>query len=603
MCGITAYAGTSPALPFLMQGLKKLEYRGYDSAGVTLAGTDGLVTIKAKGRLAILEEKLAENVWNQTTGIGHTRWATHGIPSNLNSHPHMNEEGTIAIVHNGIIENYAPIREFLQEQGCHFQSDTDSEVIVHMLDYYYEGDMLGALVKTVRYLQGSFALCVVCADEPDTVYTVRKESPMVLGMCEGASFCASDIPAILEYTKEIVPMEDGQIARLRPDGIQLYDFEGNETELVWQQITYDVQAAQKGGYDTYMQKEMHEQPYVISETLRGRILSDRILFPELDDANLENVDRIYLIACGTAYHAGCYGAYLLRQWLPRVFSACIPASEYRYGNYPANERTLCIFISQSGETADTLAALKDARTKGALCVAVANVLGSSLCRQADLSLYTCAGPEIAVASTKAYTTQLVLLAALMLYLADRMQGLVHDRERFVQDLAHMPACCEKMLELEDEMAACAASLKDKQDAYFIGRQLDHVSVLEGALKLKEVSYIHADAYYAGELKHGPIALIDEGTFVLALATQPDVASKTISNIQETAARGARVTLITGAGMDVKGFERVIQICDMHPYLAPVPVTILLQELAYHAAVVKGCDVDKPRNLAKSVTVE
>lgn len=603
MCGITAYAGTSPALPFLMQGLKKLEYRGYDSAGVTLAGTDGLVTIKAKGRLAILEEKLAENVWNQTTGIGHTRWATHGIPSNLNSHPHMNEEGTIAIVHNGIIENYAPIREFLQEQGCHFQSDTDSEVIVHMLDYYYEGDMLGALVKTVRYLQGSFALCVVCADEPDTVYTVRKESPMVLGMCEGASFCASDIPAILEYTKEIVPMEDGQIARLRPDGIQLYDFEGNETELVWQQITYDVQAAQKGGYDTYMQKEMHEQPYVISETLRGRILSDRILFPELDDANLENVDRIYLIACGTAYHAGCYGAYLLRQWLPRVFSACIPASEYRYGNYPANERTLCIFISQSGETADTLAALKDARTKGALCVAVANVLGSSLCRQADLSLYTCAGPEIAVASTKAYTTQLVLLAALMLYLADRMQGLVHDRERFVQDLAHMPACCEKMLELEDEMAACAASLKDKQDAYFIGRQLDHVSVLEGALKLKEVSYIHADAYYAGELKHGPIALIDEGTFVLALATQPDVASKTISNIQETAARGARVTLITGAGMDVKGFERVIQICDMHPYLAPVPVTILLQELAYHAAVVKGCDMDKPRNLAKSVTVE
>lgn len=603
MCGITAYAGTSPALPFLMQGLKKLEYRGYDSAGVTLAGTDGLVTIKAKGRLAILEEKLAENVWNQTTGIGHTRWATHGIPSNLNSHPHMNEEGTIAIVHNGIIENYAPIREFLQEQGCHFQSDTDSEVIVHMLDYYYEGDMLGALVKTVRYLQGSFALCVVCADEPDTVYTVRKESPMVLGMCEGASFCASDIPAILEYTKEIVPMEDGQIARLRPDGIQLYDFEGNETELVWQQITYDVQAAQKGGYDTYMQKEMHEQPYVISETLRGRILSDRILFPELDDANLENVDRIYLIACGTAYHAGCYGAYLLRQWLPRVFSACIPASEYRYGNYPANERTLCIFISQSGETADTLAALKDARTKGALCVAVANVLGSSLCRQADLSLYTCAGPEIAVASTKAYTTQLVLLAALMLYLADRMQGLVNDRERFVQDLAHMPACCEKMLELEDEMAACAASLKDKQDAYFIGRQLDHVSVLEGALKLKEVSYIHADAYYAGELKHGPIALIDEGTFVLALATQPDVASKTISNIQETAARGARVTLITGAGMDVKGFERVIQICDVHPYLAPVPVTILLQELAYHAAVVKGCDVDKPRNLAKSVTVE
>ena len=603
MCGITAYAGTSPALPFLMQGLEKLEYRGYDSAGVTLAGNHELITIKAKGRLAELEARLSENIWPQTTGIGHTRWATHGIPSNLNSHPHMNESGTIAIVHNGIIENYQPIRGFLTDQGCRFQSDTDSEVIVHMLDYYYQGDMLEALKKTVRYLQGSFALCVVCADESDTVYTVRKESPMVLGMCEGASFCASDIPALLACTREIIPMEDNQIAVLRPDGIALYDFEGRRQTPQWQTITYDVQAAQKGGYDTYMQKEMHEQPYVISETLRGRLDDTQIRFPELDETDLSDIHRIYLIACGTAYHAGCYAQYLLRQWLPHIPSSCIPASEFRYGSYPADSHTLCLFISQSGETADTLAALKDARAKGALCVAIANVLGSSLCRQADLSLYTCAGPEIAVASTKAYTTQLVLLAALMLYLADRMGGKVQDRDRFAADLARMPQCCEKMLELDDIMEACAQDLKDRQDAYFIGRQLDHVSVLEGALKLKEVSYVHADAYYAGELKHGPIALIDDGTFVLAVATQPDVAMKTISNVQETAARGAKVTLITAPGIDAKGFERVIEIYDVHPYLTSVPVTVLLQQLAYHAAVVKGCDVDKPRNLAKSVTVE
>lgn len=603
MCGITAFAGTTPALPFLMQGLEKLEYRGYDSAGVTLVGSQGLTTVKARGRLATLKASMEGGCWPQTAGIGHTRWATHGIPSNLNSHPHTNETETIAIVHNGIIENHQAIRSFLEDTGYRFHSQTDSEVIVHMLDYYYKGDMLEAIRNTVRYLEGSFALCVVCTDFPDTVYTARKDSPMVLGKSGDAAFCASDIPALLEYTREIVAMEDRQIAVLQPGEIQLYDFDGRPANPVWMTVEYDVQAAQKGGYDTFMEKEMHEQPYVLSETLRGRISGEDVIFPELGFLDMKDMKAVYFIACGTAWHAGLYAQYLFRTWIP-VPCFCIPASEFRYGHYPLGPDTLCIFVSQSGETADTLAALKEAKKAGAPCVSITNVLGSGLARQSDAALYTCAGPEIAVASTKAYTTQLVLLAAMVLKLADLYGADVPDRTRFLQDLAHMPEAAQKMLDMETpEINHAADSLTNLRDAYFIGRQLDYVSVLEGALKLKEISYIHADAYYAGELKHGPIALIEEGTVVIALATQPEVAGKTISNIQETMARGADVTLITGPSETADGFSQVLRIPDVHPYLAVIPVTILLQKLAFEAAVNKGCDVDKPRNLAKSVTVE
>jgi len=603
MCGITAFAGTTPALPFLMQGLEKLEYRGYDSAGVTLVGSQGLTTVKARGRLATLKASMEGGCWPQTAGIGHTRWATHGIPSNLNSHPHTNETETIAIVHNGIIENHQAIRSFLEDTGYRFHSQTDSEVIVHMLDYYYKGDMLEAIRNTVRYLEGSFALCVVCTDFPDTVYTARKDSPMVLGKSADAAFCASDIPALLEYTREIVAMEDRQIAVLQPGEIQLYDFDGRPANPVWMTVEYDVQAAQKGGYDTFMEKEMHEQPYVLSETLRGRISGEDVIFPELGFLDMKDMKAVYFIACGTAWHAGLYAQDLFRTWIP-VPCFCIPASEFRYGHYPLGPDTLCIFVSQSGETADTLAALKEAKKAGAPCVSITNVLGSGLARQSDAALYTCAGPEIAVASTKAYTTQLVLLAAMVLKLADLYGADVPDRTRFLQDLAHMPEAAQKMLDMETpEISHAADSLTNLRDAYFIGRQLDYVSVLEGALKLKEISYIHADAYYAGELKHGPIALIEEGTVVIALATQPEVAGKTISNIQETMARGADVTLITGPSETADGFSQVLRIPDVHPYLAVIPVTILLQKLAFEAAVNKGCDVDKPRNLAKSVTVE
>lgn len=603
MCGITAFAGTTPALPFLMQGLEKFEYRGYDSAGVTLVGSQGLTTVKARGRLATLKASMEGGCWPQTAGIGHTRWATHGIPSNLNSHPHTNETETIAIVHNGIIENHQAIRSFLEDTGYRFHSQTDSEVIVHMLDYYYKGDMLEAIRNTVRYLEGSFALCVVCTDFPDTVYTARKDSPMVLGKSADAAFCASDIPALLEYTREIVAMEDRQIAVLQPGEIQLYDFDGRPANPVWMTVEYDVQAAQKGGYDTFMEKEMHEQPYVLSETLRGRISEEDVIFPELGFLDMKDMKAVYFIACGTAWHAGLYAQYLFRTWIP-VPCFCIPASEFRYGHYPLGPDTLCIFVSQSGETADTLAALKEAKKAGAPCVSITNVLGSGLARQSDAALYTCAGPEIAVASTKAYTTQLVLLAAMVLKLADLYGADVPDRTRFLQDLAHIPEVAQKMLDMETpEISHAADSLTNLRDAYFIGRQLDYVSVLEGALKLKEISYIHADAYYAGELKHGPIALIEEGTVVIALATQPEVAGKTISNIQETMARGADVTLITGPSETADGFSQVLRIPDVHPYLAVIPVTILLQKLAFEAAVNKGCDVDKPRNLAKSVTVE
>ena len=601
MCGITAYTGKGEALPFLIQGLEKLEYRGYDSAGITLVDENELVTIKAKGPLAVLKEKLECGTFDQHTGIGHTRWATHGIPSNLNSHPHTNAAETISIVHNGIIENYQSIKEGLDMQGYAFASQTDSEVIVHLLDYYYQGDMKAALRKVMGYLEGSYALCVVTVDDPETIYVAKKESPMILGMDTSAAFCASDIPALIAYTKDMITLEDNQMAVLKPDSIEIFDAQGQIVEPKRIHIPYDLEAAQKNGYDTFMQKEMHEQPYVIRETLRGRI-EDSIVMPELDGIDLRDYDHVYLIACGTAYHASLYAQYLGREWMDMPIT-CVPASEFRYGNYPVNAKTLAIFVSQSGETADTLAALKMCLRKGATTLAISNVLDSSLARLADITMYTCAGPEIAVASTKAYTTQLVLLAAMMVKLAQNAGAQVRDVETFIHDLKEIPNVVEATLEQENVMERYARLLQDQRDAYFIGRQLDYVSVLEGALKLKEISYVHADAYYAGELKHGPIALIDEGTVVIALATQKEVAPKTISNIEETIARGAKVILIKAPGIHSDKIERQIEIPAIHPYLAGIPATILLQLFAFYTAKEKGCNVDQPRNLAKSVTVE
>lgn len=606
MCGIAGFTGKERALPFLLQGLARLEYRGYDSAGITLADGTGLKTWKAKGRLKELESIIDQENCSQTCGIGHTRWATHGVPSNLNAHPHTNADGTISLVHNGIIENYTALKEKLERLGYVFQSATDSEAVVHLLDYEYRqcGVMLEALEKTLGQLKGSWALCIVTAFEPDTIYTARKESPMVLGHNEAGSFCASDAPAMLAYTHQICLMDDGDMAVLRPDGVKLYDAGGNEKPLVPVEIPYDLEAAQKGGYDSFMLKEIHEQPEAIRETLRGRIGAHELKLNELEAMAVEwtSLREIVFIACGTAYHAGIYASTLLRRLTP-LYAHALPASEFRYAHPRIDEHTLVIAISQSGETADTIAAIKLAKKMHCPTLGVVNVLGSSIARLCDAVLYTCAGPEISVASTKAYTTQLVLLHLVDLKIAQLTGDPVDDLEDRLRELSQLPAAAEAALSLEDQMTSYAAYLKDQRDAYFIGRQLDYPSALEGALKLKEISYIHADAYYAGELKHGPIALIENGTIVIALATQPDVAAKTISNIQETIARGARVILVTNPDADATGFSHVVRLPKCDPELVSIPAAIVLQLFAYAAAKEKGRDIDKPRNLAKSVTVE
>lgn len=600
MCGITAYCGNHFALPFLMQGLSKLEYRGYDSAGVTTIENNTLLTIKCQGRLKNLEEKLQDYKVEGSIGIGHTRWATHGIPSHLNSHPHNNQDETLSLVHNGIIENYRELKDELRTFGYTFQSETDSEVVVQLLDYYYDGDLFKATKKVLKRIQGSYALCIISTQEPDKIIVAKKESPLIIGQANDAYVAASDIPALLEYTKDVYFLNDLEMAILEKDKITFYNHEGEQVEKELVTIPYDLEAAKKDGYDTFMLKEIYEQPHVIQETLRGRINHDSIVLDELNDIDFTKFNRIYYVACGTAYHACLCGSQVIEKTtrLP-VFTAV--ASEFRYNDPLIDEQTLTIFVSQSGETADTLAALRLAKEKNATTLAIANVLGSTISRDADYVLYTCAGPEIAVASTKAYTTQLVLLILLAYYVAQRLTK-EFDVE-LIHQLSTIPHYVENILKDCSIFEDYAMMLKDQRDAYFIGRSLDYASVLEGALKLKEVSYVHADAYIAGELKHGPIALIEEGSVVIAVATQPHVAAKTISNIQETIARGARVILLTTHKEEVKNVANTYYLPDLSPTVQSILVAIPLQLIAYYTAKIKGCDVDKPRNLAKSVTVE
>ena len=603
MCGITAFSGKEEALPFLLQGLSKLEYRGYDSAGVTLVDKDKLFTIKTKGRLQNLIDRLDQDTPIGCVGIGHTRWATHGVPSNLNSHPHTNNKNTISLVHNGIIENYRELKEQLVAKGYKFHSETDSEVVVHLLDSYYDGDMLKALKKVITHIDGSYALCIVSTLEPDVVYVTKKDSPLVLGTSDCASFGASDIPALLDYTKDVYFIDDFEIAKLCKNKITFYDAEGNEIQKEITHIPYDNEAAQKGGYDTFMLKEIHEQPYAISETLRGRVEgNDRIILPELEilKERFTTFNKVYFVACGTAYHACLSGANIMER-LTGIPTFTQAASEFRYGDPIIDEKTLCIFVSQSGETADTMAALRLAKNKGCTTIAVANVLGSTISREAEATIYTCAGPEIAVASTKAYTTQVIVLLLLAMYVAQTLGKENDIYKDIINGIAKLPKQIENILKDEPLFEKYANYLKNQKDAYYIGRSLDYASVLEGALK--EVSYIHADAYIAGELKHGPIALIEEGSVVIAVATQPHIASKTISNIQETIARGAKVILFTLTGEEVGNVDETYYMPDVNPILQAVLVAIPLQLISYYAAKLKGCDVDKPRNLAKSVTVE
>lgn len=600
MCGITAYCGNGFALPILMQGLSKLEYRGYDSAGVTTLEKDGLKTVKCKGRLKNLEEKLQDFKMEGHVGIGHTRWATHGIPSNLNSHPHTNDDETISLVHNGIIENYRELKEELIQKGYHFQSETDSEVVVHLLDDYYDGDIFEAVKKVLKRIEGSYALCIVSTLEPNKVIVAKKDSPLIIGKADGAYVAASDIPALLEYTKDVYFLADYEMAILQENHIDFFTHEGEPIVKELVNVPYDLEAAKKDGYDTFMLKEIYEQPHVIAETLRGRIVNQKIVLDELNDIDFHQFNKVYFVACGTAYHASLCGSQVLERATKLPVIATV-ASEFRYNDPLVDEQTLAIFVSQSGETADTLAALRLAKEKGATTIAIANVLGSTISRDANYVLYTCAGPEIAVASTKAYTTQLVLLILLAYYIAQEL-GKEIDHE-LIQQLNTIPQYVENILKDHSIFENYAKMLENLHDAYFIGRSLDYASVLEGALKLKEVSYVHADAYVAGELKHGPIALIEDGSVVIAVATQPHIAAKTISNIQETMARGARVILLTTHGEEVKNVENTYYLPDVVPTLQAILVAIPLQLIAYYTACIKGCDVDKPRNLAKSVTVE
>ncbi|MBZ4666260.1 glutamine--fructose-6-phosphate transaminase (isomerizing) [Mahella sp.] len=606
MCGIVGYIGHQQAVPILLNGLKRLEYRGYDSAGVAVYQGDSIEVIKAKGRLNVLESALTGRELIGTLGIGHTRWATHGEPSDVNSHPHTDASGEIAVVHNGIIENYMRIKQWLQEQGAIFISDTDTEVIAHLIHHFYEDDLLSAVQRAVSYLEGSYALAVMCGREPDKLIAVRKDSPLIIGLGDSENFIASDIPAILPYTREVYFLNDKELAVLTCDGVSIKDEYGRDVTRDVYHVTWDIEAAEKGGFEHFMLKEIHEQPKALRDTMASRITQDlSINLHDLDDIDIEKTNKLFIVACGTAYHAGVVGKYLIER-MARLPVEVDIASEFRYREPIISKGDLAIVISQSGETADTLAALRELKRRGATVMAVANVVGSTITREADKVLYTWAGPEIAVASTKAYTTQLLVITMIALYMAKR-RGTMDQQsiEDIVSDIIKLPNKAQSILDGKETVQHYAAQHFSAHSIFFIGRGLDYALAMEGSLKLKEISYIHSEAYAAGELKHGTIALIEPGTLVVALATQPELFDKMLSNIKEVKARGAVVMAVVQEGNtaieDVADY--IIYLPDTSPWIVPMLGVIPLQLFAYYTALYKGCDVDKPRNLAKSVTVE
>ncbi len=609
MCGIVGYIGTKRAVPVLIDGLSKLEYRGYDSAGVAVINGKKLDVVKSKGRLKVLEEKLEGMEMPANVGIGHTRWATHGAPSDVNSHPHINGDCSIAVVHNGIIENYLKIKDFLIKHGCKFVSDTDTEVIAHLVDYYYEGDLIGAVRKALTKLEGAYALGVVSKDHPDLIVAARKDSPLIIGVGEDENFIASDVPAILKYTRDVIYLEEKEIAVLTRNSVEVYDMDGEEVPKELHKIEWDVEAAEKGGFEHFMLKEISEQPAVVKATFGGRIKedADEVVLDniKLSKEQLDKVSRIFIVACGTAYYAGCVGKYLIEK-LARIPVEVDIASEFRYRDPIIDENSLLIVVSQSGETADTLAALREAKKKGARVLGVINVVGSSIARESDDVLYTWAGPEIAVASTKAYSTQLSAMYILALDFAIKKGTITKEQYiKYRNELLEIPEKIEKLTSDVECIKKFAYKNYNEKDVFFIGRGMDNTVALEGALKLKEISYIHAEAYGAGELKHGPIALIEEGTLVVALATQEDLFDKMLSNIKEVKARGAVVLAVAQEGNTEieKVADDVIYIPRTLSEVSSILTVIPLQIFAYYVALAKGCDVDKPRNLAKSVTVE
>ncbi|NEZ46690.1 glutamine--fructose-6-phosphate transaminase (isomerizing) [Clostridium niameyense] len=608
MCGIVGYVGFRKASDVIVDGLTKLEYRGYDSAGIAVNDGEKLEYQKYQGRLNVLSDNLEKKPIEGKIGIGHTRWATHGAPSNVNSHPHLNMSETIALVHNGIIENYMEIKEFLISKGVEFRSETDTEVIVHLVDHYYEGDLLQAVFKTVKKLRGAYALGVVAKDNPDELIAVRKDSPLIVGIGEDENFIASDVPAILKYTRDVYFLNNGEIVSLKKDKITIYNEKEEEIKKEPFHVMWDVEAASKAGYDHFMLKEIFEQPNGMKETLirrldeNGKIKLDDI---KLNKEDLDNINKIYIIACGTAYNAGIIGKYAIEKFAKIPVETDV-ASEFRYREPFIDDKTLIIVVSQSGETADTLAALREGKEKGARVLAVTNVVGSSIARESDDVFYTWAGPEVAVASTKAYTTQLVAFYMIALDMALKKGTITEEfYNHTIEELKTMPEKVQQILDHHDDIKQIAKDLKDSEHAFYIGRGLDYNLSLEGALKIKEVSYMHAEAFAAGELKHGTIALIEENTPIIATMTQNNLFEKSVSNIREVKARGAHIIAITQEGNKEveKVSDKVIYVPKTDDLLQAVVAIIPHQLLAYYAAVERGCDVDKPRNLAKSVTVE
>ncbi len=602
MCGIVGYIGNKNASDLLINGLENLEYRGYDSAGIAVLEDSKITISKEKGRLSGLKALLKDSPAPGNIGIGHTRWATHGIPSVKNSHPHTNTDGTIAVVHNGIIENHEALKDYLQKKGYCFKSETDTEVVPHLIDYYYDGDLMDAVKKAVARLDGSYALGIISSKEPDKIIAVRKDSPLIVGLCTEGNFIASDIPAILSETRDVYLLNDGEFVTLTKDNVTITDKDSNPVSKEIFKVNFSASSSQKEGYDHFMLKEIHEQPQAIRNTLRGRL--DKDLNLNLDNIEFsENIKKLYIVACGTAYHAGLVGKKAIETLAKVPCEVCL-ASEFRYGEPILDEHTAVLVVSQSGETADTLAVLRMAKELGNSVYAITNVVGSSIAREADYVFYTYAGPEIAVASTKAYTTQLASFYLFAIYLAELKKTVKkEDLDDIKNQLLGLDNVITDVLKSADEIKDLAHIVARERDIYFLGRGLDYYSALEASLKLKEISYIHSDAYASGELKHGPIALIEDGTVVISICTNPQISNKLNSNVKEVTARGAITIGFTSCMSDISSYDKVIQLPQINPLLAPLTSIIPLQLLAYYVCVAKGFDVDKPRNLAKSVTVE
>ena len=608
MCGIVGFVGGEEAAPILLDGLARLEYRGYDSAGVAVFDGQRLEVAKAKGRLRVLSDMIQGGAAiHGTLGVGHTRWATHGAPSDVNSHPQVSRSGRIAVVHNGIIENYAQLKQFLVDQGVPFASETDTEVVAQLIEYFYEGDILKAVGRVLHRIEGAYALGIICADEPEKLIAVRKDSPLILGLGEGFNFLASDVTAIIKHTREVVYMEDGELAVLTREGVSCYNHLLQPVEKEVSHVDWEIDAAEKGGYEHFMFKEIMEQPEALRHAIFPRLKDGEVVLPDfsLDDGYIKNIDRLYVVACGSSYHVGMVGKYNLERLLRLPVEVTL-ASEFRYMEPIVTRRTLVVVLSQSGETLDTMAALREARRLGGHILSIVNVVGSSIARESDQVLYTWAGPEIAVATTKAYSAQLVALY--MLAIKCGVARGVIDRDTvagLIRDLRRLPHQIELLLGQKEKIQRFANRYVGARDIFFMGRGIDYAISLEGSLKLKEISYVHSEAYAAGELKHGTISLIEDGTLVVAVSTQPRLYQKTISNIVEVKARGAFVMAVTNE--ENKAMEKASDYClylpETNPYFANSLAIIPLQLFGYYVAVGRGCDVDKPRNLAKSVTVE